>query len=218
MPIDFRNSNLPSLDDQTTNCKYWLESFGTNQVIRFQEIDKALYLDQANSLLRSSNAAPYFGRCCHLCEHTDVAFASVSQKNRVMWCLSCGRTFFKGHDITDYTQWNPPKEISDIVAQHLYGDDAEAVMYAAGMTHLASKVKQLTSNDIDVSEVDKHIKDLGDYFAENSEIYYDPKTKMLCWDNPEIKRLTKSEMTSAGKAVALIVLFLMCLTVWLLAT
>ena len=203
--INFRDSNLPDTTDQMVNCKYWLERFGTKQVIRYKEIDKTLYLEQANFALRTSKAAPYFGRCCHLCEETDVAFAAVSQRNRVMWCLTCGRSYFQGNDITDYTQWNPPRELPDDVAKDIFGDDAEAVMYAAGMSHLVEQVKQITSDDIDVSEVEDKIKDLEKYFVNKSNVYYDPETKMLCWDNPEIRKLNKTEVTPIAKILLFLI-------------
>lgn len=206
--IDFDLSALPATEEQLKNCRYWLiKDYGTKQksvdCIKFEDIDPAKPFAEASRLLRLSEVSPYLGRNCVLCEHSDEAFASMIMPNKVMWCMSCSRRFFRGNDITDYAFWRPPVTIPDDSPS--LRDDAEAVMFAAGMAHLAKDIRSITSNDIDASMVADSIARLDEYLLQRTEMYYDETTKRLSWTHPEIKALESSGLTTQGY-VAIIVI------------
>lgn len=200
--INFEISDLPLTENQLLNCKYYLKKdyHPSSQqkivVIKFEEIDPAKTTNEANRALRLSNARPYLGRSCHLCEHTDEAYASTNQKGCVMWCMSCGRRFYQGYDITDYSCWKPPMDIPEESMR----DDAEAVLFKAGLQYMASEIKEYTSSDIDCTEIQDKLALLDEHFQKSSDIFYDPVTKQLTWTHPEIKALIKTTITPAGFA------------------
>lgn len=201
--IDFELSELPATEDQLENCKYYPTKeyhptkTGKVVILNYEKVDPTRTLAEANRALKASTARPYLGRNCHLCEHSDEAYGATNQKDRVMWCMSCGRRFFKGYDITDYSIWKPPVDVPEETLR----DDAEAVMFQAGLQYVASEIKELTSSDIDAHELQDKLALLDEHFQRSAEMYYDPETKQLTWTHPEIKALVKNEFTPAGKVM-----------------
>ena len=200
--INFELSNLPATEDLCENYAYKVESIFQEDtqkkatVITREAIDPTTAFSQASRDLKTSSAAPYLGRNCFLCEHSDTAFAATCQANKVMWCMSCGRRFYKGNDITDYGIWKPPLLVPESSAN--IRDDAESVVFNAGLNYLAQEIRTITSNDIDASEIEDKMALLEEHFSAKTDLYYDPDTKMLHWHHPEIRALKENRVTLAG--------------------